>query len=444
MPIRVIACVALAGLLSPFDAGAQGQGPSARPNVVLIITDDVGYGDLGSYGAPDVRTPNIDRIGREGVRFTDFYAAPTCSPTRASLITGRYYQRVKIERPMGHAASADAERGLPVTGRSLPQLLKNNGYATGLVGKWHLGYRVDVSPNAHGFDYFFGFKSGLVDYYQHTDSAGNHDLYENDTPAHVDGYMTDLITERSVKFIEDHASAPFFLEVTYNAAHWPFQVPDKPSVAPGNARFVQPQDAETSTRQDYVAVLERADQGVGKILAALERRGLSRNTLVIYTQDNGGEWLSRNAPFFHRKDTVWEGGVRVPLVARWPGRIPAGKTSPQVGNMFDLLPTLLAATGALVPADAKLDGVSLLPVLEGRTQPFERTLFFRNVLPARAQRAVRRGDWKLMVDGPNVMVFNLRDDPGERNDLARTRQDLARQLRSLIVDWEKDVDRPPS
>ena len=437
-----LAAFLLALTLAPVGADAQTQAPSARPNVVLIITDDVGYGDLGSYGAPDVKTPNIDRIGREGVRFTDFYAAPTCSPTRASLITGRYYQRVKIERPMGHAASADAERGLPVTGRSLPQLLKNNGYATGLVGKWHLGYKAEFSPNAHGFDYFWGFKSGLVDYYQHTDQSGAHDLYENDKPTHVDGYMTDLITERSVKFIEDHASAPFFLEVTYNAAHWPFQVPDKPSVAPGNARFVQPQDVETGTRQDYVAVLERADQGVGKILAALERRGLSRNTLVIYTQDNGGEWLSRNAPFFHRKDTVWEGGVRVPLVARWPGRIPAGKTSPQVGNMFDLLPTLLAATGAPVPAEAKLDGVSLLPVLEGRAPPFERTLFFRNVLPTRAQRAVRKGDWKLLVDGPNVMVFNLREDPGERNDLARARQDLARQLRPLIAEWEKDVAAP--
>jgi len=442
MTIRVFAACIFALALAPSSAIGQAPAPSAKPNVVLIITDDVGYGDLGSYGAPDVKTPNIDRIGREGIRLTDFYAAPTCSPTRASLITGRYYQRVQIERPLGNATSADGERGLPVTGRSLPQLLKNNGYATGLVGKWHLGYKAEVSPNAHGFDSFFGFKSGLVDYYQHTDQGGNHDLYENDTPVHVDGYMTDLITERSVKFIDEHASAPFFLEVTYNAAHWPFQVPDKPSVAPGNARFVQPQDAETSTRQDYVAVLERADQGVGRILAALERRGLSRNTLVIYTQDNGGEWLSRNAPFFHRKDTVWEGGVRVPLVARWPGRIPAGKTSPQVGNMFDLLPTLLAATGAPVPGDAKLDGVSLLPVMEGRAQPFERTLFFRNVLPTRAQRAVRKGDWKLLVDGPNVMVFNLREDPGERNDLARSRQDLARQLRPLIAEWEKDVAAP--
>ena len=198
-----------------------------------------------------------------------------------------------------------------------------------------------------------GFLSGLVDYYQHTDQGGNHDLYENDAPVHVEGYMTDLITDRSVKFIDDNEERPFFLEVAYNAAHWPFQVPDKPSVAPDNARFVQPQDADTSTRQDYVAILERADQGVGKILAALDRLGLSRNTLVIYTQDNGGEWLSRNAPLFHRKDTVWEGGMRVPMIARWPARIPAGAPAPQVGITMDLTATLLAATGAVVPADAQ-------------------------------------------------------------------------------------------
>ena len=333
--------------------------------------------------------------------------------------------------------------GCPPPGGTLPQLIKNAGYATGLVGKWHLGYKPEFSPNAHGFDYFWGFLSGLVDYYQHTDGQGKPDLFENDKPVQAEGYMTDLITERSVKFIDEHKDGPFFLEVTYNAAHWPFQVPDKPSVAPGNARFVQPHDPETSTRADYVAVLERADQGVGKILAALDRHNLSRNTLVIYTQDNGGEWLSRNAPFFHRKDTVWEGGVRVPLIARWPARIPARRTSGQVGMMMDLTATLLSATGAQVPADAKLDGVDLLTVLEGKAQPFERTLFFRNTVgPQRTQRAVRRGDWKVLADGPNVMVFNLRDDPGERNDLARTRQDIARTLRPLIAEWEKDVDAP--
>src|SRR5262245_42785200 len=366
------------GLVLTITAAAARQPAPAKPNVVLIVTDDVGYGDLGSYGAPDIRTPHIDQLAREGTRFTDFYAAPTCTPTRAALITGRYQQRVRLEVPLPSPPAGG--QGLQPTGRSLPQLLKNGGYATALFGKWHLGYRPEFQPNAHGFDQFFGFLSGFIDYYQHTGGDGQHDLYENGQPVHVTGYMTDLITERAVGFIDATAGRPFFLEVAYNAAHWPFQVPDKPSVAPGNARFVQPQDADTSTRADYVAVLERADQGVGKILAALDRLNLSRNTLVIYTQDNGGEWLSRNAPFFHRKDTVWEVGVRVPMIARWPGRIPARRTSPQVGITMDLTMTLLAAAGATVPADGKFDGTNLLPVLEGKAQPFERTLFFRNTV----------------------------------------------------------------
>ena len=420
--------------------GGTAAAQTARPNIILIVADDVGYGDIGAYGAPDVKTPNLDRLAREGVRLTDFYAAPTCSPTRASLISGRYYQRVRIERPLGAARSPAGEQGLPVTGRSLPALLKGAGYATGLIGKWHLGYKPEFSPNAHGFDMFYGFKSGLIDYYQHTDTSGDHDFFENETPTHPTGYSTDLFADRAVKFIDENASRPFFLEVAFNAAHWPFQVPDKPSVAPGNGRFVQPTEENTSTRADYVAIFERADQGVGKILAALSARKLDRNTLVVYMNDNGGEWLSRNAPLFHRKDSVWEGGVRVPAIMRWPDRLPAGRVSSQVGIVMDMTATLLAAGGVSVPAEAKPDGINLLPVLEGKSAPVERTLFFRNIVGGRTQRAVRRGNWKLMVDGPNTFLFDLSKDAGERTDLAFTRSDIARQLRPLITAWEKDVD----
>ncbi len=431
-----LAAVMAAAILSAAQtAGAQ----TAPPNIVLIVLDDVGYGDIGSYGAPDVKTPNLDRLAREGTRFTDFYAAPTCSPTRASLISGRYYHRFRIERPLPSAGPA-GDQGLRPTGRSLPALLKGAGYATGLIGKWHLGYKPELSPNAHGFDSFYGFKSGLIDYYQHTGGDGQHDFFENESPAHPVGYSTDLFTERAVRFIGEHASRPFFLEVAYNAAHWPFQVPDRPSVAPDNARFVQPMDDGTSTRADYTAILERADQGVGKILATLAARGLDRNTLVVFMNDNGGEWLSRNAPLFHRKDSLWEGGVRVPAIMRWPGRIPAGRTTPQVGIVMDLTATLLAAAGVTVPAEARPDGINLLPILEGKTPPVERTLFFRNIAAGRTQRAVRRGYWKLLVDGPNTFVFDLSKDVGERTDLASSRSDIARTLRPLLAAWEKDVD----
>jgi arylsulfatase A-like enzyme len=421
-------------------AWAQLAVPSvSRPNVVLIITDDVGYGDIGSYGAPDIKTPNIDSLARDGTKLTDFYAAPTCTPTRAALISGRYQQRVRLERPITRSPQ---EPGLAATGRSLPQLLKNNGYATGLFGKWHLGWKPEFSPNAHGFDTFFGFKSGFVDYYRHTSGDGMDDLYENETPIKVDGYMTDLITDRSVRFIQTHASAPFFLEVTYNAAHWPFQVPDHPSVAPNNARFVQPMDDMTSTREDYIKILERADQGVGKILDTLKRFGLAANTLVIFTNDNGGEWLSRNAPLFHRKDTLWEGGIRVPAIVRWPGHVPPGKVSSQVGITMDLTMSILAATGTPVPAAAHLEGTNLLPILEGKAPYAERTLFWRISSVDRRQLAVRQGSWKLLVDGDDALVFNLAKDIGERNDLAKEKQgqDVARRLRPLIAAWEKDVD----
>lgn len=414
-----------------------------RPNVVLIITDDVGYGDFGSYGAPDIKTPHIDGLARDGVRLTDFYAnGATCTPTRAGLISGRYQQRFALEAPLGAQPAIDPERGLAATGRSLPQLLKNNGYATALVGKWHLGWKDEFSPTAHGFGYFFGFKSGFIDYYQHTAGGGSPskaDLFENDRPVEVPGYMTDLITERSVRFIEQNARQPFFIDVAYNAAHWPYQPPGKPSTASTGGRHLGPMDDSTGRRADYVAMLERADEGVGRILRALDSLGLRRNTIVIFTNDNGGEWLSRNAPLFHNKGTVWEGGIRVPAIVRWPGHIPAGRVSGQVGITMDLTASILAATGTPVPDGTLLDGIDLLSVLAGRAPEVERTLFWR-VIGSSPQRAVRSGDWKLLFDGSRPLLFNVRTDLGERRNMIAQRPDIARRLQTLVAAWQSDVD----
>ena len=438
--LRIVIAAAICAAIAMFSAPASAQkGNNQRPNIVLIITDDVGYGDLGSYGAPDLRTPNIDRLARDGVRLTDFYAnGATCTPTRAGLISGRYQQRFGLELPLGARGAEDAERGLSPTGRSLPQLLKNNGYATALIGKWHLGWKNEFSPTAHGFDYFFGFKSGYIDYYQHT-AGRDADLFENDRPVEVPGYMTDLITERSVRFIEQNSKRPFFIDVSYNAAHWPYQRPDEPSTARDNGRHLGPFDESTSTRADYVAMLERADQGIGRILEALTKSGLRANTIVIFTNDNGGEWLSRNTPLFHHKGSVWEGGIRVPAIIRWPGRIRAGRVSGQVGMTMDLTASILAATGTAVPPAAGHEGINLLPVLEGRAQEIERTLFWRVTGP-RIQQAVRSGEWKLLMDGGRAMLFNLRTDVGERNNLIGQRSDIARRLRRLLVAWQEDVD----
>jgi arylsulfatase A len=442
MPTRSVAFLVamLAGAAFPVRAAGQ----PAPPNVVLIITDDLGYGDLGSYGATDIRTPHLDQLARDGVRLTQFYAnAPTCTPTRAGLITGRWQQRVALEQPLGMVRPADYDRGLVVTGRTLPQLMKNAGYATALVGKWHLGWKPEFSPNRHGFDYFFGLKAGFHDFYTHTTPdtpvPGGHDLYENDSLVTVPGYTTDLITERSVRFIERNARRPFFVDVSYNAPHWPYQVPDRPSVARDSARHLRAWDDSTSTRADYAAMVERVDAGVGRILATLDRLGLRDNTIVIFTNDNGGEWLSRNAPLFHNKFSVWEGGLRVPMIVRWPGHLRAGTVSHQVGITMDLTRSILAAARAPLPADLKLEGVDILAILAGRAPETERTLYWRVLNPPRQQAAIRSGDWKLVLDAGLPLLFNLKTDVGERENLVTREPAIVRRLFDMYRAWEADV-----
>jgi len=428
--------------LSAAVAGAQSS-PPAKPNIVLIIADDMGYGDLSSYGAPDIKTPNLDRLAKGGVRLTDYYAnAPVCTPTRAALITGRYQQRVLLERPLGtSAASGHLETGLPVTGRSLPQLMKNAGYATGLIGKWHLGFKPEYQPNSHGFDYFWGYLSGYIDWYEHVRGDGVADLWENGKPVILDGYFNDEVTKRSEQFITDHPKAPFFLEVALGQPHWPFQSPTRASVAPRahDSMFTQPADPNPATRADYAAIVEDMDAGIGKILATIERAGLAKNTIVIFISDNGGEWLSRNDPFFHRKDTVWEGGIHVPAIFRWPGVLPAGKVSSQMAITMDLTRTILGVAGADF-ANAKLEGIDLLPLLKGNGQASDRTFFWRAVYPGRQQRAVRSGRWKAILDGGAQLLFDMSRDPGERNDVAFEHPDIVTKLKSQIEAWEKDVD----
>jgi arylsulfatase A-like enzyme len=401
--------------------------------------DDLGYGDFGSYGAPDLKTPAVDRLAADGIRFTDFYAnAPVCTPTRTGLMTGRYQQRYGLERPLG--AETHLEAGLRPTGRTLPQLLKNAGYATGLMGKWHLGWRPDFHPNRHGFDEFWGYLSGYIDWWTHVRSDGRADLWRNEQPVSYRGFFDDGVTEEAVRFVGAHAAGPFFLEVSFGSPHWPFLSPAAPPavpIAPG-AMFQQPSGPNPPTRRDYGAIVEHADANIAKILAAIDRAGVAANTLVIVTSDNGGEWLSRNAPFFNRKDSVWEGGIRVPAIVRWPAGMPSGRTTTQVAITMDLTRTILGAAGAEVPSD--LEGIDLMPVLRGAQPPLDRTLFWRVSTARLQQRAVRSGAFKFVLDDVKQMLFDLRADPGERQDLAGMRPDLVRSLREKLLAWEKDVD----
>ena len=419
------------------------QSPSARrPNVLLIIADDMGYGDIGVYGATDTRTPHLDRLAADGVRLTDFYAnAPVCTPTRAALMTGRYQQRLMLERPLA-SVGADLEAVLPVTGRSVPQLLREAGYRTALIGKWHLGYRPEAGPRAHGFDYFWGFLSGYLDWYTHVRGDGQHDVWENETPTQVDGYFHHETTRRAQAEIDRSVTEgrPFFLEVAYGAPHWPFQSPTVASVAErrNNSMTPDPSDAEAATRADYVAIMEDFDAEIGKLLERVHHHGIDRDTLVIFMSDNGGEWLSRNSPLFHRKDTVWEGGIRVPAILRWPARLPRGTVSGQVGITMDVSASVVAAAG-VVRQDLAFEGQDLVDLLAtGRV--VERELMWRVNRPHVQQRAVRAGDFKYVEDGGLRFLFNVRTDPGEREDLTSRDPARVRALRARVAAWEADVD----
>jgi arylsulfatase A-like enzyme len=418
-------------ILSPSASPGQVPPESARPDIVLIVLDDLGYGDLGCFGGDDIRTPNIDRLAREGVKLTDFYAnGPVCTPTRAALMTGRYQQRVGLEWAI---SPGDKEPGLPVEEGSLARMLKRAGYDTALLGKWHLGYRPEFGPLAHGFDEFFGFLSADIDHYSHREITGEPDLYEGDRPVRRKGYMTDLITERAVAYIEEHAGEPFFLEVAHGAVHWPFQPPDRP----GDVR--DPKTWYDGTRRDYAEMLERVDDGVGAILEALERRGLTDRTLVIVTNDNGGERLSRPGPLRGFKGILLEGGVRVPCVVRWPGRLPAGKESAVPAMTVDLTATILAAAGARPPEGRPLDGFDLIPILDGSKPAPERTFFWR--VDRFGQRAARKGKWKYIRHPGGELLFDLDADIGERHDLSGRHPETVELLREEVARWEAEMAR---
>jgi arylsulfatase A-like enzyme len=411
---------------------AEDDPRASRPNILLIVADDLGYADLGCYGGKEIRTPNLDRLAEQGVRLTDFYAsAPICTPTRASLMTGCYPQRFGFDWVIRYD---EKDRGLPSTGASLPHLLRKRGYVTALFGKWHLGYKARFAPNAHGFDEFFGFLAADLDYFAHTDANGDPGLYTNSKLSGEKGYLTDLITNHALAFLKRSRSEPFFLEVAYNAPHWPFQAPDRPD----DRRTLKTYGPEIGTRSDYTKMVERMDQGVGKLLAALDEKSLASSTLVIFLSDNGGERLSDNGPLCHGKYTLWEGGIRVPCLLRWPGVLPGKKICRQPAIVMDLTASLLTAAGAVLPSNALLDGEDVLPILSGKRAARERTFFWRLPRPDDrfGQKAVRRGRWKYLYDREMELLFDLEKDPGERRNLAYRQPEVVKALRTALAGWE--------
>lgn len=431
--------LSLAGLAGPsvLAAGAQiaAASPSGRPNIVLITADDLGYGDLSGYGRADYQTPVLDRLAAQGTRFTQAYAiAPLCTPTRVGLMTGRYPARhpIGLREPLTLSA-ADRQLGLDPSTPTLPSLLKAAGYRNGLFGKWHLGLRPQFHPNRHGFDEFFGPLSGAVDYASHTDPDGGHDLFHNGEPVHRTGYITDLIAEEAVRFVRERRE-PFFLCHQGTAPHSPWQRRGDPPVG----RSVGPFDVGPPDR--FPDMMRALDEAVGRILASLDETGVASRTLVIFTSDNGGKQYSNMAGLAGAKGQLWEGGIRVPAFARWPGVIPAGVTTRQVASTLDFTATMLSAAKVSPAASHPPDGIDLLPVLAGG-KPVERTIFWR-MAQRNHERAVRHGGWKHLQDRDGEYLFDLVLDPGERHDRKDSKPEVFRSLRTEYENWNRQMLPP--
>jgi arylsulfatase A-like enzyme len=408
-----------------------------RPNVVILVADDLGYADIGAQSiSKDVRTPNIDAIGASGVRFTQGYvSAPVCSPSRAGLLTGRYQEKFGFEA--NEIAGYQQIHGLPADQHTLADALKSEGYATGAFGKWHLGIRPECRPLQRGFDEFYGFLGGLHAYMNMRPAAaqGDNAIRRGDTPVDEKDYLTDAITREAVSFIDRHESGPFFLYVAYNAVHVPLQVPDSYTAPFANVK--------PPKRKLMDGMLAAEDTGIGRIIAALHTAGLTDNTLVVFLSDNGGptdENQSRNAPLRGYKGQIYEGGIRIPMMMSWPGHVPPGRVLDQPVISLDIFPTALAAAAIEPKSELQLDGVNLLPLLMEKTidRPHQ-TLYWR-FLP---QWAIRNGDDKLMMgyDG-KVRLFDLSKDVSERNDLISSQPDLAKRLQAKYDAWAKTLKDP--
>src|SRR2546423_6825885 len=436
-----LAASALAGALAKTTRAA----PTARPNVLYIMADDMGWGDLSCYGRPDYRTPNLDRLASQGVRFTEAYSAsPVCTPTRCAFVTGRYPARtaVGLEEPLAWRKTLEQQKrdvGLPPEHPTVASLLKAAGYRTSLLGKWHLGYLPKYGPTKSGFDEFFGIMSGGADYFTHKEANGETDLFEMDVPVERVGYLTDLLSERAAEFLRRKHTQPFFLSLNYNAPHWPWEGPrdEQSSRTPklGNNAMTA-----GGSLKIYAEMVRSLDEAVGRVLRALDSSGLARSTLILFPSDNGGERFSFNWPFQGGKFELYEGGIRVPAILRWPPVVPAGRTTEQVAITMDWTATILAAAGARTHPDYPLDGVDLLPVARGARPAFARTLFWRNA----GQAAARVGNLKyLKLDDKDERLFDLSADEREQADFRAARPEEFERLRGEYLKWDAQMLKRP-
>ncbi len=426
--------------LSP--AASIAKKSTDKPNIVFILADDLGFNDVGYHGSK-IRTPNIDKLASEGVRLEQFYVQPVCSPTRAGLMTGRYPMRyglqVGVVRPW-------AQHGLPLEERTLAQTLKDAGYTTAICGKWHLGH-LDSKylPTARGFDHQYGHYNGALNYFTHIRDKGL-DWHRNDEPLQEEGYTTNLLADESVRLIERHdVSRPLFLYIPFNAVHSPFQAP--------KSYIDMYKHIKAKNRRIYAGMVTCMDDAIGRIISALDKRGMRRNTLIIFCSDNGGMGnIADNGPLRGHKGQLYEGGVRVPATATWPGVLKAGAVVQEPLHIVDMYPTLIKLAGGSLKQTLPLDGKDAWPAIaEGKPSPHEDILL--NVTPANG--AIRCGDFKLVHNGgiganstgkkadQDVFeLFNLAEDPYEKNDLSKKNPQKFRQLKSRLEFYAGQAARP--
>jgi len=427
---------------------------ASQPNIVFLLIDDLGYADCGFNGGKEIKTPNIDRLAKSGTIIDSHYVQPVCSPTRSTLLTGRYPTHTGVYT----IVSPGAPWGLPLAERTLADALRSAGYRTALTGKWHLGeFEKAYQPNARGFDHQYGHFFGMLDYYTH-DRLNKLDWYRNGEPLKEEGYTTHLITKEACKVIETgDKSKPLFLYLPFNGVHSPFQVPDS---------YLKPYAHLKGNRQKLAGMLAAVDEAIGQIEQALKQAGMLENTLIVFSSDNGGPPPGDNTPLRDFKGTIYEGGTRAAAFATWPGRIPADKRVTQPMHMVDWYPTLIKLAGGSLEQKLPIDGLDVWPMLtKGAAAPHDAILSVSTQGPARA--AVRMGDWKLMVSGnadadadtgeddgakkakkkgkaaagkyEPVALYNLADDPSESKNLADAQPERVKAMRTRLAELLKDA-----
>ncbi len=443
--VASVACCAI------FLAGCSSTAAAERrPNIVLMVSDDQGYRDLGCYGGPTIRTPNLDRLAREGVRLTSFYVTwPACTPSRGSILTGRYPQRNglydMIRNDMvnyGHryteeeyALSPEMTLGMDLREVMISQVLREAGYATGMIGKWDGGRARRFLPLQRGFDSYFGFANTGIDYWTH-ERYGIPSMFRGNQRVKEEGYATDLFRDEALKFIDVNKTRPFFLYVAFNAPHSASSLEDRGVQAP--REYIQQYSSEDpdKPRTRYMACVTCMDEAIGQIMARLAQHGLTDNTLVLFMSDNGGGGPCDNQPLRGKKGQMFEGGLRVPCIVRFPGRVATGQTRDDLLTALDIFPTFVAAAGATSPREVTLDGFDMLPVLRGDKPGSRQEMFWQR----RSDKAARVGNWKWVETDSFRGLFDLRADVGEQQDRSAEKPDVVSMVKSRFDAWRKEMD----